>query len=161
LRDVLRETKNLEIIVAGRPGPNSKEIVANFDRLSQDFPRHVLCKFEFISEGDAHKLFCLADCLLVPYEHIDQSGVVSAAVHYGIPVVASDLEGFAETIDHGVNGFLFKRGDDKALAQILREIASNPYLIRIARNGMKDYSSRFIGWKEIAALHSALYEAKC
>ena len=161
IRDVLPGAKNLEIIVAGRQGPNSKDVVESLEKLSQDFPRNVFCQFEFISEGDAHRLFCLADCLLLPYEHIDQSGVVSAAVHYGIPIVCSDLPGFSETVDHGVNGYLFKGGDVKALAELLREIASDPRLIRDARKGMRDYSSSFIGWKEIAALHYDLYEVKC
>ncbi len=42
----------------------------------------------------------------------------------GVPVIASDSGGFAETVEHGVNGLRFRAGDVAALTEAMLSIAS-------------------------------------
>ena len=46
------------------------------------------------------------------------------AIVRGVPVVASAVGGFAETVQPGVSGLLFPNGDEHALADRLAELAS-------------------------------------
>jgi glycosyltransferase involved in cell wall biosynthesis len=46
------------------------------------------------------------------------------AQHYRKPVIASDLPGLAEHIEHGRTGWLFAAGDEVALADLLRDEVS-------------------------------------
>jgi glycosyltransferase involved in cell wall biosynthesis len=43
----------------------------------------------------------------------------------GRPVISSDIGGMAEMVDHGVNGFLFRRNDSADLAQTMKKAASD------------------------------------
>lgn len=48
--------------------------------------------------------------------------VVCEAMAAGLPVIASDVVGVNEIIDHGVNGFLVPRGDYKKLAEQIADL---------------------------------------
>jgi glycosyltransferase involved in cell wall biosynthesis len=52
----------------------------------------------------------------------------------GVPIVASDVRGIAEVVEHGVHGLLVPPGDPGALADALREVV----LRRVARTGRAD-----------------------
>ena len=41
------------------------------------------------------------------------------AYNYNLPIIASDIEGFRERINNGVNGYLFKKNDIEDLKRIL------------------------------------------
>jgi glycosyltransferase EpsD len=53
---------------------------------------------------------------------------VLEAMACGLPVVASDIKGHRELIEHGVNGLLFQSGNQEQLAEQIAEIFSNPSL---------------------------------
>ena len=46
-----------------------------------------------------------------------------------VPVIAPEIGGLAEAIDHGRTGYLFPIGDTNSLAKILREVGSDPKLL--------------------------------
>jgi glycosyltransferase involved in cell wall biosynthesis len=63
--------------------------------------------------------------LVAPSLWAEPLGVVALeAIVRGVPVVASAKGGFGETVEHGISGLLFPNGDDEALAQRMRDIAS-------------------------------------
>ncbi len=53
----------------------------------------------------------------------------------GIPVVASNVRGIAEVIEHGVHGLLFEPGDDEGLADAMRAIILHR-MVRIEDPGL-------------------------
>lgn len=69
-------------------------------------------------------IFCLPSTL------DSESFGVSAveAMSCGIPVVCSDVDGFRETVEDGVTGYLVPRCDEKALADKMYDLAVNPQL---------------------------------
>lgn len=54
---------------------------------------------EFIPEAEVESLFGCADVLILPYRHVDQSGVLFQALRYGVPVVASGVGSFAQYVN--------------------------------------------------------------
>jgi glycosyltransferase involved in cell wall biosynthesis len=67
------------------------------------------------------------DVLVVPSIWLENTPlVISTAQAARVPVIASDLEGMSELIQHGVNGLLFPVGDHRALARCLKQLAAAP-----------------------------------
>ena len=70
------------------------------------------------------------DVLVVPslwYENLPIT--IQEAYRNGLPVVATDLGGMAESVADGVSGLLFPRGDAPALAACLRRLAQDRGLL--------------------------------
>jgi glycosyltransferase involved in cell wall biosynthesis len=64
----------------------------------------------------------------------------------GLPIVAADVEGINNVIHNGVNGFLYKPGDDRALGKVIHMLIEDHSLRerygRLSRALMEDLSSR-------------------
>ena len=52
------------------------------------------------------------------------------------PVIASDVGGISEFVQHEINGLLFERGNSEDLSLILRRIIDNPELIKKLKSGI-------------------------
>jgi glycosyltransferase involved in cell wall biosynthesis len=52
----------------------------------------------FVSESEMEQLFKAADLVVLPYRHIDQSGVLFQALRFGVPVVATRVGLFADYV---------------------------------------------------------------
>jgi glycosyltransferase involved in cell wall biosynthesis len=73
-----------------------------------------------------------ADVVVVP-SRSDALGLVAVeALACGIPVIASDVGGLAETIHDGVNGLLVVPGNPKAIIAALERIADPDFRTRLA-----------------------------
>lgn len=71
------------------------------------------------------------DVLIVPSEwHENNPRVIQEAFASKTPVIASDVGGIAEYVQHGVNGLLFRRGDSRDLGAQIQFLAANPSKIR-------------------------------
>lgn len=55
-------------------------------------------RHEYVPEGEVQSIFESADAVLLPYRHIDQSGVLLTAYRFGLPVIAFDVGSFASYI---------------------------------------------------------------
>jgi glycosyltransferase involved in cell wall biosynthesis len=71
------------------------------------------------------------DVLVIPSLWYENSPLVlSFAQAARVPVVATDSEGISEVIADGENGFLFKRGDAKGLADIITMLCNDRSVIK-------------------------------
>ncbi|MEW6253926.1 MAG: glycosyltransferase, partial [Planctomycetota bacterium] len=62
--------------------------------------------------------------------------VLMEAMSAGVPVVASDLSGIPELVEHEVSGLLVPPGDPAAIAAALERLANDPALrARLGRDG--------------------------
>ena len=76
------------------------------------------------------------DVLVVPslwYENMPIT--IQEAFRNGMPVIATDLGGMAEAVEHGVSGLTFPRGDVEALAAAIRSLAQEPGLYEALARG--------------------------
>lgn len=71
--------------------------------------------FKRIPDEEIPELFTKHQFFMLPYQDVAQSGPHMIAYNYNLPVIASDIEGFAERVEDGVNGFLFRMNDKEAL----------------------------------------------
>lgn len=70
------------------------------DQISQHPARNdIVWRNEYISEESVGEIFIESDLLVLPYRHIDQSGVLFQALRYGLPMLASDVGAFPAYIN--------------------------------------------------------------
>lgn len=68
----------------------------------------------YVPEEDVVPLFQAADLLVLPYRHIDQSGVVFMALATGLPVLATDVGSLREYVE-ACGGMVVEPGNSRAL----------------------------------------------
>jgi glycosyltransferase involved in cell wall biosynthesis len=77
------------------------------------------------------------DVLAVPSIWYDFPLVVPSALATNTPVLATDLPGMNEMIQHDVNGLLFERYDWKGLAMQIRRLVEDRDLLFRLRKGIQ------------------------
>ena len=80
-----------------------------------------------IADEDVADIFARHHYLVLPYENVTQSGPHMIAYNYGMPVIATRIEGFTEHVTDGVDGYLFEVNDVASLVEVLKKtIALTP-----------------------------------
>lgn len=100
----------------------------------------------YIKEDEIAELFSRPNgVLVVPYVDATQSGVISLAYSYGVPVIASDTGGLREQLDDGRVGLLCQPGDTEALANAMIAIADDPDY-RMRQSEAMSTIAKTLGW---------------
>ena len=93
---------------------------------------------------DRSALLEIADILAVPSRHESTPAVMSQAWYKGVPLVASNIEGLREHIEHGINGMLSDIEDVEGLANNLRAVLEDDTLrSRLIAGGTYTYETQF------------------
>lgn len=94
------------------------------------YPELFKLKIGYIPNDEIPKLFGEATFLVLPYQDLSQSGAITVAFNYHVPVITSDISAFLEYVQAGVNGFTFQNGNENSLIEILKKailMDSNEY----------------------------------
>jgi glycosyltransferase involved in cell wall biosynthesis len=89
--DLLTDQSHTTLLIAGRCKEPSLREWLRGETETREGAGGVRWLDGYIPEEDVAPLFHAADLLVMPYRHIDQSGVVFMAMTTGLPVVASDV----------------------------------------------------------------------
>lgn len=143
---VLRHCPQAKFIIAGR-GPYHDELKRQAWELGLGekvvFPG-------FVDDLTRNSLYHLADAAVFPSRYEPFGLVALEAMAGGAPVIVSDVGGFAETVQHEVNGLTFFSGSPDSLADnIIRLLRDKALAKRLSARARLDLA-RF-DWKEIAA----------
>lgn len=96
----------------------------------------------FVDDSEVAGLFANADYLVLPYQDLAQSGAITVAFNYGVPVITSDILQFREFVEEGRNGFLFKSEQVESLKQVMQKALEMPRILEKERLIVTDES----GW---------------
>ncbi|MCJ7791417.1 MAG: glycosyltransferase family 4 protein [Dehalococcoidia bacterium] len=95
------------------------------------------------------KSYVDADIFVLPSDHEPYGIVVQEAMSFGLPVVASNVDGIPEQVNDGVEGFLLPPGDVAALAGALRKLIVNPELrMQMGERG-RQRATELPTWEEV------------
>ena len=98
-----------------------------------------------------------ADVLVAPSLGGESFGMVlTEAYAAGTPVIASDIAGYREVVEHGVTGVLVPPADATALAEALREAAYRPHRLALAGAAAARAAHRY-AWPAVAERVEAAY----
>lgn len=141
------------LVVAGRP-KSGRDYVAelmNFIR-QHSLQQHCILRFEFVPYDDVETYFMAADCLILPYRAIFQSGVMFLAYRFGLPVIATDIGGFRDDVVEGVTGFLSPPDDPYALAKVIAKYFESDLSknLEATRQRISTFASERYSWNQIA-----------
>jgi phosphatidylinositol alpha-mannosyltransferase len=148
--------ENLELWVAG-DGPD-------LPRARRAVPEHLQGEVHFLGSCDRQTLrgcYALADIFCAPSLGRESFGLVLLeAMAAGVPVIASDIDGYAEVVDPGVDGLLVTPGDPVAVAGAMDYLLGDPALHdRLVRAGRRKAAG--LRWERVAGAVEAAYREAC
>lgn len=127
---------NFKVKIAG----NCKDWASNYAPLIEH-PEIYDLDIRRIPNEAVADLFAESDYFVMPYQDIAQSGAITVAFRYNLPVLCSDIEQFSEFVTDGVTGFTFKSQDEQALADKMEWILNNHQQIY---NSVKANEQKFV-----------------
>ncbi|GAB3679140.1 hypothetical protein GCM10028792_22290 [Salinisphaera aquimarina] len=142
---------NVALIVAG------EDLFGSCDGLSA--ADNVILDLRRIDDASTARYFSACDLVVLPYRRIDQSGVLMLAMSYDRPVMATQVGGLAEVIDHDVTGFLLPPDDSHRLAREIASVRAHPERLESVRKSAHDAVRTTYGWDQLAARTMAMYRA--
>ena len=116
--------KRARVVVAGPPDPDKGDAVGV--ELQQ---RAVAAGIDFIGmRTDIEAFYGALDVFVLPSYREGFPRAAMEAAASGLPVVASDIRGCRQVVDHGVNGFLVPVRNGETLAKAVLELLDDPEL---------------------------------
>lgn len=120
----LRST-DAELVVRGQGSPRFEEEVRRL--AAKDARIAFLPPYD---EAGLAEAYSGIDVLVVPSLWYENSPIViHEAALLGVPVIAGDVGGMAEYVKPGVNGLLFRRGDERDLTRTMQRFLDDPSLV--------------------------------
>lgn len=112
----------------------------------------------YIANEEVGPYFQAADVLVMPYVEATQSGVVTLAVEFGVPIVATRVGGLPEAVADGETGLIVPPADPAALAAAVARVVTDGVLRARLAAGVVRARERF-GWAPLVALIEGLVPA--
>lgn len=112
-----------------------------------------------IDENEIPSLFSTSHFLMLPYKSVTQSGPLRIAYGYNTPVIASDLDGFKESVEEGVTGLLFRSEDVLSLKDTMRKVVENhPHIYQEIKSKQKEYVRNNLTVDKICDQYSSMFD---
>ncbi|MEV0375765.1 glycosyltransferase family 4 protein [Streptomyces sp. NPDC050636] len=149
---ILAEVPDARLLVAGR-GDEDEAVAA--------LPADMRSRVEFlgmVTDEDKASLLRSVDLYVAPNTGGESFGIILVeAMSAGAPVLASDLDAFAQVLDQGEAGELFTNEDAPALATAAVSLLGNPQRLTELRERGSKHVRRF-DWSTVGADILAVYE---
>ncbi|MCK9480612.1 MAG: glycosyltransferase [Bacteroidia bacterium] len=81
---------------------------------------------QFVPNEDVHKYFQVSNNIVLYYLTATPSGVESLSYNFNLPVLATTVGHFPETIEDGFNGYLAKDKDIQDMASVMLKALAHP-----------------------------------
>lgn len=161
---MLEFDNSYHLIIAGNP--RDKVYFQQVEELLGEMKIEDNCTkhFRFIPDSGIPYYFNAADCCVLPYTSIFQSGVHALSYAYGLPVIASDVGSFKDDdVIVGETGFIFQPLDHYDLKRVLINYFNSPLYLKLpqTRSYIKGWAQKKYSWEEIGRRTSNLYKCIC
>ena len=152
MKRVHEQFPQMQLIVAGK-GKYPFDI-SEYQQLG-----YIEFRNRFIPDDELAELIQGAYCAICPYKDATQSGVVMSAFAFNKPIIATNVGGLPEQVEHDKYGLIVPPCDVEALANAMNYLLSNPEKLQeYADNIESDYAEGPKSWKEIAKKLNAIYQ---
>ena len=99
----------------------------------------------FVPNEEVHKYFQVSDCIVLYYLTATPSGVESISYNFKLPILATGVGHFPETVKHGFNGYLAEAGNIDSMAGMMLKYIDAPLPA-----GNVEIASKDMSWKNYA-----------
>lgn len=105
------------------------------------------------------RVLSVSDLFLLPSSSEGFSLAALEAMSFGVPVIASDVGGMSEMIEHGKSGYLTEVGDIDSMTKLGQEILSDKTLHgEVSQNAIKTVQKNFNAKKIVGQYEDYYYE---
>jgi glycosyltransferase involved in cell wall biosynthesis len=133
----------------------------NWEQLYQPlvkYPEIFDLRPESIPDKEIPDVFSSAHYLVQPYKTVTQSGPTKLAYGYHLPIIASDLPGFRESIVEDVTGLFFKSEDVDSLTSLMKRcLEEHPQLYTKLRDSQRDYVENNLSVETIITQYEEMF----
>ena len=154
-RELAREHPDLVFVVAGPMDLDKSDAISqeDIDRAASEANLRFLGMRE-----DVEHLYLAFDVYVLAShrEGFPRSAMEAAAM--GLPVVATDIRGCRQVVDHGVNGSLVPVGDPSALAAALRSLVDDPARREAMRSASREKATAEFDDRQQVSVTLTAYE---
>ncbi|MGM0478310.1 MAG: glycosyltransferase [Bacteroidota bacterium] len=133
--------KDYHLTVAGEVYGSFAHYQQLMDRLNINDRVHLHLKY--IPDEQVKLFFSMADVVALPYKSATQSGIVAIAKHFDQPVVATDVGGLSEFIQHEDEGVIVRNNSAESLAEGIRKVVDQ-------KSSDKLHQSAAYSWDDFA-----------
>ena len=81
---------------------------------------------EFIPNEDVNKYFQVSNAVVLYYDYATPSGIESLSYNFQLPILATKVGHFPETIEDGFNGYLAEANDIDSMAEQMLRFIEQP-----------------------------------
>jgi len=103
-----------------------------------------------IEYDELYSLFNAASIIVCPYKDATQSSLPPLAFQFGKPVIVTNVGSLAETVDHGIDGFVIEPNNTDSLSSHIIEILENDKLRKRMGQKALEKSRTKLSYKHIA-----------
>lgn len=114
----------------------------------------------YIPDEDVEQYFAAADCIVLPYRKIYQSGVIFMAYTFGLPIIVTDIGNFKNDMIEGKTGIIIKENTPEVLSNTIADFF-NTEMYRSperTRDFIKNWANEKYGWESIGKDTRNCYE---
>ena len=133
----------------------------NWDSLYQPlikYPEIFDLRPESIPDEEIPDVFSSAHYLVQPYKTVTQSGPTKLAYGYHLPIIASDLPGFRESIVENVTGLFFKSEDVDSLTSLMKRcLDDHPQLYTKLCDSQREYVEKNLSVETIINQYEEMF----
>ncbi len=135
---------HIDLIIAGEFYDSKEEYIDLIEKSGKVDRIHLFD--QYIPDDQIRYFFSAADLLVLPYRTATQSGVSQIAIHFGLPIVSTNVGGISEYVRDGLNGKLMESSDElvKVLEGNLEEES-----IEIWRKGQEEMRKK-LSWSKFS-----------
>lgn len=156
---LIRDYKGLDLLIEamGRLGEEYRLIIAGecygsfekYQALIDASPakERISVRCAYISDDEIPVYFSAADALVLPYRSATQSGVVSVAYHYDLPMLSTPVGDFKNSIGKPGTGIVVPEISATALAQGIEELFTPERQAAIPANIAKEKAA--LSWETL------------
>ncbi len=151
--------KIFRLVIAGKP----VEPFMRYNNMIKELnlKDKVIKYLDYVPFEDVKSLFYDASVVVLPYRHIDQSGVLHLAYAFSRPVIASAVGGFPEVIENGYSGYLVPPEDTEALAGAINKLITDHNRVEILGKNAFELSKSKFSWEQIGLRTQKFYFNVC
>ena len=151
---IVKEGHPVRLVIAG-DGPLDAALKHQAHRLNLN--RHIKF-FGAITPEQVAQLMARVDVLVLSSAHEGRPTVVMEAMAAGAAVVASDIDGVRELINHRQTGLLFPPGDIRGLCRHLNALVQQPKTIHLlAQRAQRWIDEQGLTWRNTARRYLEIY----
>ena len=86
------------------------------------YPHLFKTRIERIPNSDVANLFAQSDYFVMPYQDIAQSGAITVAYRYNLPIISSNLPQFKGFSENNITGYLFESENMESLKTMMKRV---------------------------------------